>query len=225
MSAPIVLQWSGGKDSALALHALAQRDGCEVVGLLATFTERYNRVTMHGVRRALVEAQVEALGQTLIPMYVPSKPANEVYNARLRSTLTSLKKQGIETIATGDVFLDDVRQYREAQLQKVGMTLVTPIWGRDPRALVRDLVSQGFRAMIVCVSAERLDKRFLGRTLDEQLLEHLPDGVDPGGEYGEYHTFVYEAPLFQAPIGVGLGETVSRNGHHYQELVPGARQR
>lgn len=218
-----MLQWSGGKDSALALQALLADPAYDVVGLLASFSEAYDRVTMHGVRRALLEAQAEALGLTLTPIYLPSDASNDVYDARMRHTLSSLRAdEGVSTIATGDVFLEDVRQYREQRLCEVGMALVTPLWGKDARALVRRFIKDGFQAVTVCVSEQHLDESFLGQSLDAAFLERLPEVTDPGGENGEYHSFVHDGPLFARSIDVQLGEVVARNGHYYQDLIPGA---
>ena len=222
VSEPVVLQWSGGKDSALALQALLADPRYAVAGLLASFSDAYDRVTMHGVRRALIEAQAEALHLSLTPIHLPPEPANGVYDARMREILGSLQDQGISTIATGDVSLEDVRQYREERLHEIGMALLTPLWGSAHEALVRRFIDDGFEAVTVCVSAQHLDASFLGQALDEAFLARLPADADPCGENGEYHSFVHDGPLFASPIAVELGEVVARNGHCYQDLIPGS---
>lgn len=222
MSEPVVLQWSGGKDSVLALQALLVDPKYDVAGVLTSFSEAYDRVTMHGVRRALIETQAEALGLSLTPIYLPCEPSNDVYDARMRETLASLSDQGITTIATGDVFLADVRQYREERLREIGMHLLTPLWGRDSQQLVQGFIADGFQAVTVCVSAQHLDESFLGLTLDDAFLARLPEDADPCGENGEYHSFVHDGPPFASSIDVQLGEIVARNGHCYQDLTPGA---
>lgn len=222
MSEPVVLQWSGGKDSALALEALTSDRGADVVGLLVSHSDADDRVTMHGVRRELVDAQAQALGQPLVPMTLPTDASNAVYEARLRDALSDVMDRGISTVATGDVFLDDVRQYREDRLGEIGMALWTPLWGEDSATLVGRFADAGFKAVTVCVSAEHLDARFLGQPLDRTFLDRLPPGIDPCGEHGEHHSFVYDGPRFAWPIDVRLGEIVSSNGHWYQDLIPGA---
>lgn len=214
----IVLLWSGGKDSALALYQLQQN--YEIAGLLTTFTEDYDRVTMHGVRRSLLEAQVNALGQRLIPMTIRPASNNSVYEQSMRRVLLELKAQGIFKIASGDIFLEDVRRYRAERLKEVEMELVTPLWGRNSASLLQEFFAQGFRAITVCVSSQWLDAGFVGRELNERFLAELPARVDHCGENGEFHSFVYDGPPFGHPVRFQLGETVLRDGHYYRDLLP-----
>ena len=214
----IVLLWSGGKDSALALIDLQRK--YEILGLLTTFTEGYDRVTMHGVRRELLEAQVRALGQRLIPMTIRPSCSNREYDEQMRNILLDLKAQGVQKIASGDIFLEDVRHYREERLKEIEMELITPLWGRNSVSLMQEFFARGFRAVTVCVSTKWLDAGFVGRELDERFLGDLPSGVDPCGENGEFHSFVYDGPLFHHPVHFRLGEKVLRDGHYYCDLLP-----
>ncbi|MCI2429426.1 diphthine--ammonia ligase [Candidatus Acetothermia bacterium] len=214
----IVLLWSGGKDSARALAELQR--SYEICGLLTTFTEGYDRVTMHGVRRALIEAQAEALGERLRSMTIRPSCSNQEYGEQMRKILLDLKAQGVRKIASGDIFLEDVRRYREERLKEVEMELITPLWGRSSLSLLREFFAQGFRATTVCVSTRWLGAEFVGRELDERFLADLPSGVDPCGENGEFHSFVYDGPLFRHPVRFQLGETVLRDGHCYCDLIP-----
>lgn len=220
MKKKIVLQWSGGKDSVLALYELLHDPQFEVCGLLTTFTKDYDRVSMHGVRHELLLAQARALGQKLIPMYVVKTHTNKEYEQSLLKIMLELKEVGIRSIATGDIFLEDIRRYREEKLRMVDMELLTPLWGRDTNLLVRRFLELGFQAMTVCVSAQHLGAEFVGRKIDEEFLVSLPEGVDPCGERGEFHSFVYDGPLFSCPINFQPGEIVLRDGHYFCDLLP-----
>lgn len=219
----VVLQWSGGKDSAMALHRLREQ-GWEVESLLASFTEDYGHLTMHGVPRDLIAAQVDALGRRLVELWVPPSPTNEAYEARLREVLDRLRERGIRNIATGDLFLEGIRRYREENLKRAGMGLVTPLWGTDTGQLIREFSSLGYRAVTVCTDAEQLDESYVGCELDESFVTRLPGRLDPCGEHGEYHSFVYAGPLFERAVDFEVGEVVTRNGHHYCELTLRASQ-
>jgi uncharacterized protein (TIGR00290 family) len=217
---PILLSWSGGKDSALALHALRQTPGVEVTGLLTTVTEDYDRISMHGVRRALLEQQAEAAGLPLQIVSIPPDCTNEIYEQRMAAALVSHRERGGRRVAFGDLFLEDIRAYREAKLAGAGMTALFPVWGRDTAALARDFIAQGFQAVLVCVDTEALDPAFAGRAFDADLLRDLPAQVDPCGENGEFHTFVHTGPIFRRPIPFQLGPQETRLGRfRYQDLL------
>jgi len=216
----VALSWSGGKDSALALHALRSECGIEPVALLTTVTEDYGRVSMHGVRRSLLVAQAEAVGLPLVEVPIPAACPNSVYEERMAAALSSPPLSDVPAFAFADLFLADIRAYREERLRVVGREAVFPIWGRDTRELARSFISLGFEAVLVCVDPAQLDASFIGRRFDLDLLEDLPPGVDPCGENGEFHTFVYDGPVFSHAIEITLGEAVTRDGFHFQDLLP-----
>ena len=198
----LVLMWSGGKDATLALDVLHSQSPRRVGALLTTVTEDEERVTMHGVPRSLVERQADALGLPLRVMRVPPQPPNEVYEARLEAALTPLLEDGFSTVVAGDLFLDDVRAYREALIESVGATALFPLWGRDTTWLAQRFSTRGYRAVVTAVDTTQLDSSFLGRAYDDSLLEDLPDAVDPCGEKGAFHTFVSDGPPFASPVPV-----------------------
>jgi len=212
------MAWSGGKDSALALHRLQQSSAWQVEALLTTVTEEYDRVSMHGVRRTLLEAQAGSLGLDLIRVDIPADCSNELYDERMLAALTECKARGIEHVAFGDLFLEDVRRYREERLAQVSMQAVFPLWGLDTGRLARDFVRQGFKAITTCVDLRVLDPSFAGREFDERLLADLPPGVDPCGENGEFHSFVYDGPNLRIPLMVEVGDRVERAGFLFADL-------
>lgn len=219
-TAGIALSWSGGKDSTMSLHAL-RAAGQPVRTLLTTVTRGVDRIAMHGVRRSLLAAQADALGLPLHEVFLDRPSTNEAYEAAMRTALAELASEGIDTVAFGDLYLEDVRAYREERMAGTGLTPAFPVWGRDTTEFFRDFLGLGFRAMIVCVDTYQLDGAFAGRELDEALLADLPPGVDPCGENGEFHTFVYDGPGFRVPIGFKRGEQVLRDDRfNYQELLP-----
>jgi len=218
MSEPILLSWSGGKDSALALHTLRQTPGVEVAGLLTTVTEDYDRISMHGVRRALLERQAEEAGLPLHVVLIPRECSNEQYEERMTAFLRGIRDAGIRRVAFGDLFLEDLRAYRESRLASFGMEAMFPLWKRDTAALARDFLRLGFGAVLVCVDTEALAPTFAGRAFDEDLLRDLPAGVDPCGENGEFHTFVHAGPIFRAPVPIRLGEVEDRGRFQYCDL-------
>ena len=219
MRSPIVVGWSGGKDSALALHAtLADPDTC-VRALLTTVTAEYERVSMHGVRTALLEAQADALGIPLRTARIPPRATNESYEAAMRAALAPFRDDGVEEVLFGDIFLADVRAYRERLLAVLGMRGRYPLWGRDTAALARDFIALGFRAVLVCVDPRQVPAALCGRELDAQLLAELPPGADPCGENGEFHTFVYDGPDLRNPVAFTRGEVVERDGFVYCDLT------
>ena len=218
---PLVLSFSGGKDSVCALAALRMQQNLKVTRLLTTLTREYQRIAMHGVRETLLDRQAEALGLPLDKIYLSAASSHAEYEDRMLDALTRYRAQGIERVAFGDLFLEDIRAYREQQLERVGMHGVFPLWGQDTRSLAAQFIDQGFRAVIVCVDIEQLAPEFSGREFDHDLLSALPAHVDPAGERGEFHTFVYAGPLFQEPIPFVRGERVRRLGRfEYTDLNP-----
>jgi uncharacterized protein (TIGR00290 family) len=218
----LALSWSGGKDSALALRALRDERGEEPVALLTTVTEDYGRVSMHRVRRELLLAQAEAAGVPLVEVGIPAACTNEVYEERMAAALAAPPLAGVRTMAFADLFLADIRAYREEKLAGAGWGASFPLWGRDTRALAREFIDAGFEAVLVCVDPSQLDASFVGRSFDLALLADLPPGVDPCGENGEFHTFVHAGPIFDRRIPIEQGQAVMRDGFAFQDLVPAA---
>jgi len=221
MSEPerILFCWSGGKDSAMALHALLrQKDVC-VSGLLTTVTEGFERISMHGVRRELLHRQAESIGLPLQEVRIPPQCVNPIYEARMEKAMRAAYEQGIRCVAFGDIFLEDLRAYREKNLAKIGMEAIFPIWKRDTRELARSFVELGFRARTVCVDPRVLDRSFAGRELDESFFRDLPAVADPCGENGEFHTFVYDGRIFQKPVKCRMGEVVERDSFVFCDLL------
>jgi uncharacterized protein (TIGR00290 family) len=215
---PLALAWSGGKDSALALGRL-RADGASVAALLTTVTEGYERASMHGVRRALVQRQAAALGLPLVEVHIPPSCANEVYEARMAHALATPPLAELEELAFGDIFLADVRAYREERLASAGKQAVFPLWGADTNALAHDFVSAGYRARVVCIDPGCMPLPAAGVDYDQDFLAAIPAGVDPCGENGEFHTFVYAGPLFAEPVRCEPGEVVERDGFVFCDLV------
>ncbi len=207
----VVFSWSGGKDSALALHALKKDPGYEILALLSTVTAGYNRLSMHGVRRTLLEAQVEALGYPLRVMEIPIDCTDEVYERLMGAEMLAFAAKGVTAAVFGDLFLDEIRSYREGRLGQIGLQALFPVWGRPTNALAKSFISLGFKAILVCVDTTLLDASFAGRDFDRRLLADLPEDVDPCGENGEFHTFVYDGPIFDQPLRVNRGELVLRD--------------
>ena len=215
----ILFCWSGGKDSAMALHALQSAGAHRITALLTTVTEEYDRISMHGVRRVLLERQAESLGLPLHAVLIPPQCINAIYETRMKQALTEHLARGVQRVAFGDIFLEDLRIYREKNLAQLGMEALFPIWKRDTRELARDLLRHGFRAIAVCVDPRVLDPSFAGRELDESFFADLPPGVDACGENGEFHTFVFDGPNFQKPIRFAVGEKVMRDGFCFCDLM------
>lgn len=216
----VVLSWSSGKDSAWALWELRRRSDVEVVGLLSTLNAEADRVAMHAVRRSLLRAQAEAAGLPLDEVELPSPCPNEAYERAMAEAVARARARGVEAFAFGDLFLEDVRRYREAQLDRAGMGAMFPLWGRDTSVLARRMAGAGTRAIVTCVDPRQLDPAFAGRVWDEALLSELPAGVDPCGENGEMHTFVFEGPMLDHPLAVRTGEVVERDGFVYADVLP-----
>ncbi|MEX1186553.1 MAG: hypothetical protein WEA80_08170 [Gemmatimonadaceae bacterium] len=209
---PVILSWSGGKDSALALHALSQDEGVEVAGLLTSVTRDYDRVSVHGVRRSLLHEQARRLGLPLFEVWLGPGCTNEAYEAAFLAALAGIRAAGVSRIAFGDLFLRDVREYREKLLATTGFAPLFPLWGLDTALLARRFVREGFAARLVCVDTQQLDGSFAGRDFDERLLSDLPADVDPCGERGEFHTFVFDGPIFSRPIACRTGASALRDG-------------
>ncbi|MGV3589647.1 MAG: diphthine--ammonia ligase [Adhaeribacter sp.] len=203
--------WSGGKDSALGLYRVLQQQQYRVKYLLTTVNEAHQRVSMHGVRLSLLEQQAHAIGIPLKIVWVPETPSMAEYETRMAETLKTFKEEGITTGIFGDIFLEDLRQYRQDKLSQVGLQTAFPLWGENTTELVQAFIQSGFRAKLVCVSDQRLGRSFIGRELDASLLQDLPPQVDPAGENGEYHSFVYDGPLFKAPVNFTTGEIRMRD--------------
>ena len=218
MKKKALISWSSGKDSAWTLHLLRQSGEYEIAGLLTTMNAAFDRVAMHGTRRELVEAQAEAAGLPLITVPLPWPCSNEHYEAAMREACAQAVSDGIEVMAFGDLFLEDVRKYREDKLAGSGLTPVFPVWGLPTRALVREMLAAGVKARIVCVDPKQLPREFAGRDLDEALLEAMPEGVDPCAERGEFHTVAYAGPMFQRPISIESGEVVERDGFVFADV-------
>ena len=221
---PVLLSWSGGKDSALALHALRADPAYEVVGLLTSVTRDYDRISIHGVRRSLLDAQARSLGLPLHLIELEAKSSNEAYEKAFQTGFASAERAhpGLRHIAFGDLFLEDVRAYRERVLKDSGWTPVFPIWGEDTTALARRFVADGFKARLVCVDTMQLEGRFSGREFDDALLGDLPSSVDPCGERGEFHSFVWSGPGLSRPVAHHVGESVLRDGRFmYVDLIEG----
>ena len=209
----VVLSWSGGKDSALALDALLQDPDVQVVGLLTSITTDYDRISVHGVRRSMLEAQMERLGLPMFEIPLPSTCTNDAYEAAFHKTLEQIKRErpAVTHVAFGDLFLEDVRSYRERLMSGTGIEPLFPLWGLDTTLVANRFVDHGFSARLVCVDTTQLDATFCGRSFDRDLLAELPATVDPCGERGEFHTFVWNSPQFSHPIPYRVGETVLRD--------------
>ena len=222
MPEKIVLSWSGGKDSSLALAALRADERYDVVALLTSVTREYDRVSIHGVRRSLLEAQARELGLPLFEVSLGAASSNDAYEAEFRRAVNEFRSvhPDVRHMAFGDLFLADVREYRERLMHSLGMTPVFPIWGRDTGDLAREFIASGYRAHLVCVDTQQLAAEFAGREFDDTLLRDMPATVDPCGENGEFHTFVSRGPVFRDPIAVEVGELVMRDSRFaYRDLI------
>jgi len=216
---PVLFCWSGGKDSAMALYALQQDRSVRVAALLTTVTEGYERISMHGVRRVLLRRQVQAIGLPLVEVLIPPQCVNPVYEARMEAAMRAQLASGVKTVAFGDIFLEDLREYRERNLAKLGMSARFPIWKRDTRELAESFCQAGFRAITACIDPRKLAPSFAGRELTPDFFADLPADVDPCGENGEFHTFVFDGPVFRAPVRFLRGEVVERDGFIYCDLL------
>ncbi|HWP00393.1 MAG TPA: hypothetical protein VNL74_07190 [Methylococcus sp.] len=214
-----LLAWSSGKDSAWTLHVLRQAGNVEVVALLTTFNREFDRVAMHAVRRELVEAQAQAADLPLVDVPLPWPCSNGEYEAAMSAAVEMARaRYAISHVAFGDLFLEDVRRYRESHLRDTGLTPLFPLWGPPTPELARDMMRAGLKARITCVDPSRLDPSFVGRDFDEDFLDDLPREVDPCGEHGEFHSFAWEGPMFSQPIPIQVGEVVPRDGFVFADL-------
>jgi uncharacterized protein (TIGR00290 family) len=220
MLLPVVFAWSGGKDSAMALHCLLRDPAYEVAGLLTTVTEGYERISMHGVRCELLRQQAASIGLPLEEVRIPPQCPNTIYESRMAEAVLRYRERGILHLGFGDIFLRDLRAYRETNLAHVGMSALFPLWDIDTRELAARFLAGGFRARTACIDPRKLDRSFAGRELDAAFFRELPIGVDPCGENGEFHTFVFDGPIFPSPVPVVTGQVVERDSFIFCDLLP-----
>ncbi len=217
----VLVSWSGGKDSAMALYEILKGGQYEVAALLTTVTKDYDRISMHGVRRTLLEGQAASLGLHLDEIWISKQSSNDEYESKMAEVLKGYMETGVVSVVFGDIFLEDLRADREKNLAVLGMKGVFPLWKRDSAELMRSFIDLGFKAVTVCVDTRALDGRFVGRSIDEQFMADLPKEVDVCGENGEFHSFVYDGPLFRSRIAHELGEVLLRdNRFYYCDLIP-----
>src|SRR5215510_10273174 len=207
MKETVLVYWSGGKDSCLALYEILKAGELEVAALLTTITRDYDRISMHGVRRVLLQQQAESLGIPLHEVYISKAATNEEYESRMKEALIEYREQGVRSVVFGDLFLEDIKVYRDRFLSRLEMQGLYPVWKRDTGRFVREFIDLGFKARVTCVDAKRLDSSFAGRIIDDEFLNQLPPEVDPCGENGEFHTFVFAGPCFKDEIRLVTGET------------------
>ncbi|EFK36546.1 MJ0570-related uncharacterized domain [Chryseobacterium gleum] len=210
MKPKALFNWSSGKDSALALYKILQEDQYEICTLLTSINQEFQRISMHGVPISLLEKQAESLGISLIKMELPKEPSMEEYQQIMSKTMAEIHAQGITHSVFGDIFLEDLRKYREDQLHAVGMKAVFPLWKKDTSNLIHEFLALGFKTIVTCVNGSYLDQSFAGRIIDEKFIDDLPENVDPCGENGEFHTFTFDGPIFKKPIRFKIGETVKK---------------
>lgn len=210
MKPKALFNWSSGKDSSLALYKILQEDRYEVSTLLTSINQEFQRISMHGVHVSLLEQQASALGIPLVKMELPKAPSMEEYQEIMSKTVTEIKAQGITYSIFGDIFLEDLRKYREEQLNTIGMKAVFPLWKQNTSDLIHEFLDLGFKTIVTCVNGTYLDKSFAGRVIDQQFLDDLPENVDPCGENGEFHTFTFDGPIFKNPVRFDIGETVKK---------------
>jgi uncharacterized protein (TIGR00290 family) len=215
----VLLSWSSGKDSAWALHILRQQPGIELVGLLTTLNSEFQRVAMHGTRRSVLEAQAEAAQLPLWTVPLPWPCSNEIYEERMAEVCDRAISEKIDAVAFGDLFLPDIRAYREKQLQPTGLEPLFPLWELPTEALAQDMIAGGLRAKIICLDKKQLPAEFAGREFDAALLRELPPGIDPCAERGEFHTCAYAGPMFRAPVELVAGEVVDRDGFVFADFL------
>lgn len=219
MAPKAFVAWSSGKDSAFALYEAERLGLAQIVGLLTTITEPYDRVAMHGVRTSVLDRQISALGLPCIKIPLPAACTNAVYETRMAGAMADIQSRGVQHIVFGDLFLEDIRAYREEKLAAAGMQGMFPLWKRDTTQLAGEMIASGLRAHLVCIDPRKLDRRFAGRVFDAQLLGEFPAGVDPCGENGEFHTVVSQGPMFSDAIAVTVGPTVERDGFIYADVA------
>jgi len=221
MSKKMLFCWSGGKDSAMALYTVRKNPGYEVTALLTTLTKDYGRISMHGVREILLEQQAASVGLNLRKVSISKETTNQEYESKIRKALEEYKLKGPFDVGFGDIFLEELRKYREKQLAMIGLKAFFPIWKKNTSDLARRFIDLGFKAIITCGDSKVLDKKFVGREYDEKFLSELPSSVDPCGENGEFHSFVYDGPIFTKGISCKVGEIVLRDKYfYYCDLIP-----
>lgn len=213
------VSWSSGKDSAFALWKARRLGLAEIVGIITTVNEVYDRVAMHGVRDSLLNRQIAALGLPCIKVPIPSPCTNEIYEARMAEAVEQIKALGVCHMVFGDLFLENLRAYREEKLAGIGMQAIFPLWGRNTSSLAQEMLASGVVAHLVCIDPQKLDKSFAGRRFDKTLLEDLPPDIDPCGENGEFHTVVSAGPMFNAPIAINVAEIVEREGFVFADIL------
>jgi uncharacterized protein (TIGR00290 family) len=216
----VLVSWSGGKDSCMALREVQKTSEIHVAALLTTVTRDFDRISMHGVRCSLLERQATSLGIPLQQILISKGASNEEYEARMGEVFAEYRVRGIDTVVFGDLFLEEIRTYRERLLAKHKMVGIYPVWGRDTSRLIRDFMASGFKAVVVCVDPAKLDSSFVGRSIDEEFLSQLPPHVDPCGENGEFHTFVFDGPIFRNRVSFSFGEVVFRDSFWFCDLLP-----
>lgn len=216
----VLLSWSSGKDSAWALHVLRHDPSVRIVGLLTTINQQAHRVAMHAVRESLLAAQASALGLPLTKVYIPDPCSNADYERAMTKAIHDARRRDVDAIAFGDIFLADIRRYREEKLAPTGIEPIFPLWGAKTADLAREMVAAGLRAIVTSVDLKQLDSAFAGRVFDQNFLHDLPDDADPCGENGEFHSFAYAGPMFDPPLTVALGETLERDGFVFLDVIP-----
>jgi len=215
-----LVSWSSGKDSAMALHRIVNSNDFEILALLTTISDTFQRVSMHGVREELLVQQANSIGRVLEKVRIPYPCPNEVYEQKMGDILRNYKSRGVSHVVFGDLFLEDIRRYREEKLGQIGVTPVFPLWKENTKDLAETIIQLGFKAIITCVDPRKLEPKFAGRYFDEAFLREIPSNVDPCGENGEFHTFVFDGPIFRTRIEVNVGERVMRDGFQFVDLVP-----
>lgn len=216
----VIVSWSSGKDSAMALHKIVESNECEILAILTTVSNTFRRVSMHGVREALLDQQADSIGISVEKVRIPYPCPNETYERKMAELLRKYKSKGVSHVVFGDLFLEDIRRYREDKLAEIGISPIFPLWKDNTKELARAIIRVGFKAVVTCVDPRQLDPRFAGRYFDEMFLNELPDNVDPCGENGEFHTFVFDGPIFRNRVDVSLGDRVVRDGFCFVDLVP-----
>ena len=217
----MLFSWSGGKDSSMALYEIQRSQKYEVIAFITTVTRDYDRVSMHGLRTTLLQAQASSLGFPIEKIFISKNSSNDEYEAKMEEILLKYQRHGVSSVVFGDIFLEDLRRYREDNLARIGMKGAFPIWGRDTSNLAHDFIDSGFKAVIICVDSNALDRRFVGRLFDKQFLSELPPTVDPCGENGEFHSFVYDGPIFKEIVLHTTGDVVLRGSRfYYCDLLP-----
>lgn len=224
MTRKILLSWSSGKDSAWTLHVLQQQPDADIIGLLTTLNEEADRVAMHAVRHEILRAQAESVGIPLWPVMLPSPCSNEEYEKRMSAAMRRAEEEGITHVAFGDLFLEDVRDYRISNFEGSRLEPIFPIWQEPTHELARQMVDSGFEARVTCVDPKQLDGAFVGRKFDHEFLDELPEGVDPCGENGEFHTCVLDGPMYREPVIATAGDIIERDGFFFADLVPGPHE-